>query len=102
MAWNEDAEYAGERSGENGKINVLPGWIIRAGPRRNLCEEQGEGKQRCSTDKREKREMLCARERKQTAWMVGRFSKCFGAYKCKKNNEKKVQIYGLFECQNNI
>lgn len=74
MARNEDAEYAGERSSENGEINVLSGWIIRAGPRRNLCEEQGESKQRCATDKREKREkreMLCAAERKQTAW-IGR------------------------------
>lgn len=69
LARNEDAEYAGEHSSENGKINVLPGRIIRVGLWRNLCEEQGEGKQRCTTDKGGKRWRLCAALRKQKAWM---------------------------------
>lgn len=59
----------GSACSENGKINVLCGRIIRAGRRKNLCEEPGESKQRCSADKREKRGTLCAAERRQKARM---------------------------------
>lgn len=76
----------GNAAAENGKTDVLSAQIIRAEPRRNLGEEQGESKQGRGAEKMERREVHRAAERKQSTWASGSL---FKALWCRQMQRKK-------------